>query len=171
MFIFFKNVGIIDSNEVEILAILKAIRIFLSYFIRNLRMESKFSSNAFSWVSSSYQSLWKFHFHSARLSFNLLLSRLVLTMGFFFANCVAGFRAKQGLRVVPLSAHIFVIYWWFGMLLLYLGFFFFSAELSCGCTLFPTNMISLSLPIRKNVLGPGSERSSLDEIYDGKYCC
>ena len=51
LFMFFKYVGICDSNEVEVLAILEALRCFVRYLNDNVIVESD-SSNAVAWVSN-----------------------------------------------------------------------------------------------------------------------
>ena len=60
---FSKSVGVRDSNEVEVLAILEALRIFSRSFMGSLIVESD-SSNAFSWVTSSAVNPWKIQFFS-----------------------------------------------------------------------------------------------------------
>ena len=57
---FYKHVGIKDSNEVEVLAIMKAIRIYSNLFQDSLIGES-YLANATSWVKS-FKSPWKMQF-------------------------------------------------------------------------------------------------------------
>eukprot|EP00268_Persea_americana_P036637 TRINITY_DN3614_c1_g1_i6.p1 TRINITY_DN3614_c1_g1~~TRINITY_DN3614_c1_g1_i6.p1 ORF type:complete len:138 (-),score=27.70 TRINITY_DN3614_c1_g1_i6:344-757(-) len=61
--LFSKHVGCMESNEVEVVANLEAIRIFTSTsFCSRLAVESD-SLNAISWVSSSAMFPWKFQFY------------------------------------------------------------------------------------------------------------
>lgn len=53
--------GVCDSNEVEVLAILEALRCFSSYYHGVLIMESD-SSNVVAGVSNRKASPWKFQF-------------------------------------------------------------------------------------------------------------
>lgn len=58
---FSKHMGIKDSNEVEILAILEALRIFSQSFPNSRTVESD-SSNAISWMNLK-RGPWMMHFH------------------------------------------------------------------------------------------------------------
>lgn len=58
LFIFSKHVGINDSNEVQVLAILKALRILSSAFHDKLNHAKKL--NAILWENSILPSPWKF---------------------------------------------------------------------------------------------------------------
>ena len=71
LFMFSKNVGIKESNEAEVLAILEALRIFSSTFKESLIVESD-SSNAIRWVSKVEGVLGDFNFISVRLMLYLL---------------------------------------------------------------------------------------------------
>ena len=61
IFLFTRNVGMKESNEAEVLAILQALQIFSSSFQGRLIVESD-SSNAISWVTSQSVRSWQFHF-------------------------------------------------------------------------------------------------------------
>ena len=61
LIMFSKHIGVCDSNEAEVLAILEAIHLFSSYCIEALIMKSD-SSNAISWVSKRKVLPWKFQF-------------------------------------------------------------------------------------------------------------
>ena len=56
---FSKHVGVRDSNEAEVLEILKALRLFSTNFGDALIVESD-SSNAIFWVSNGKVFPWKF---------------------------------------------------------------------------------------------------------------
>lgn len=58
--LFSNGVGIGDSNEAEVLAILEAPRIF-SRSLRLIVLSDSY--NAISWVNSSASKPWKLHFH------------------------------------------------------------------------------------------------------------
>lgn len=58
---FSKHVGVCDSNEVEVLAILEALQCFSSYYHGVLIMESDFF-DVVAWVSNRKASPWKFQF-------------------------------------------------------------------------------------------------------------
>lgn len=60
--LFSKHARIVESNEVEVAAILGALRIVLSSSLKRLVVESDFL-NAISWVSSSSKPPWRFHFY------------------------------------------------------------------------------------------------------------
>lgn len=70
MLLLSKHVGITDSNEVEIPAIVEAIRKFSICFGGNSRMESDIS-NAISWVSTLDKCPWNLHFHLSEIMFGL----------------------------------------------------------------------------------------------------
>ena len=57
---FFKHVGIKDSDEVEVLAILEALRIYQTIYQQNVIVESD-SANGISWVKSM-EGPWKMEF-------------------------------------------------------------------------------------------------------------
>lgn len=57
-----KHVGCMESNEVEVVAILEALRLFASSFNSKLEVESD-SLNVISWVSSSHLPPWRFQFY------------------------------------------------------------------------------------------------------------
>ena len=61
--LFSKHVGCMESNEVEVPAILEAIRIFSSTSFHSSLMVESDSLNAISWVSSSTTFPWKFQFY------------------------------------------------------------------------------------------------------------
>lgn len=69
---FSKKMGMKDSNEVEVVAILEALWILSSLFHENLIIKSD-SSNAISWASSLSVDPWKFHFHLVKIKFVFLL--------------------------------------------------------------------------------------------------
>ena len=58
---FFKHVGVCDSNEAEVWAILKTLRCFSKSFHESLIVESD-TSNVVSWVSNRKANPWKFQF-------------------------------------------------------------------------------------------------------------
>eukprot|EP00268_Persea_americana_P056975 TRINITY_DN6784_c0_g1_i2.p2 TRINITY_DN6784_c0_g1~~TRINITY_DN6784_c0_g1_i2.p2 ORF type:complete len:105 (-),score=19.94 TRINITY_DN6784_c0_g1_i2:1073-1387(-) len=58
---FSKYIGIKDSNEGEVLAILEALRICFSNNFHSIVVESN-SLNAISWMSCLEEDLWKFQF-------------------------------------------------------------------------------------------------------------
>lgn len=58
---FSKGVGVRVSNEVEVLVILEAMRIYSRSFLENSIMESD-SFNAISWVANEGHRLWKLLF-------------------------------------------------------------------------------------------------------------
>ena len=60
LLMFSKHVGVRDSNKVELLAILEALRCFSRFFHGSFIVESD-SSNVISWVSKRKVTLWKFH--------------------------------------------------------------------------------------------------------------
>lgn len=60
---FLKNVGIKDSNEVEVLTILEALRIYVWLFMGRLLVESDYA-NAIHWISKVEGDLCKLHFFS-----------------------------------------------------------------------------------------------------------
>lgn len=68
---FSKNVGMKDSNEVEVVAILEALWILSSSFHENLIIKSD-SSNAIFWESSLSADPWKFHFYLGKIKFVFL---------------------------------------------------------------------------------------------------
>lgn len=60
--IFSKNVGCMESNEAEVLAILEGLQIFASFSFPKLLVESD-SMNVVSWVSSITLPPWGFKFY------------------------------------------------------------------------------------------------------------
>ena len=62
LFMFSKHVGVCDSNEIEVFAILEALRCLARNFLGHLIVESD-SSNAMDWVSNWKPKPWKFQFH------------------------------------------------------------------------------------------------------------
>ena len=94
---FSKNVGICDSNEAEVLAILEGLRLFARTYIGSLLVESD-SSNAITWVSNKKDFPWKFQFHFneiRELSATLNVSFLHEVRS---ANSIADALAKQGVE-------------------------------------------------------------------------
>ena len=62
LIMFSKHIGVCDSNIAEVLAILKALRLFPRDCSEALIVESDFS-NAVAWVSNRKTFPWKFQFH------------------------------------------------------------------------------------------------------------
>lgn len=88
---FSNGIGVRDSNEAEVLAILKAMRIFSSSFQGCLIMESD-SSSSMSWVSHTESRPWKLHscfnkimsfFLDSMRSFIMWLDQLIVLRMFF----------------------------------------------------------------------------------------
>ena len=102
--LFFKGVGVRDSNEAGVLAILEALRIFSRLLQGSLIVESD-SFNAISWVSINISKPWKLQF-----AFNEIKVWLLLLVPLFFMflgrlNRFADALAKQGVtRVIPWEA-------------------------------------------------------------------
>lgn len=61
LYMFLKNVGIKDSNDVEVLVILEALMIYVWLFRGRLLVESD-SANAIHLISKVEGGLWKLHF-------------------------------------------------------------------------------------------------------------
>ena len=61
-------IGVKDSNEAEIFAILEALRVYKVLFNHPLIVESD-SLNAISWVANSAKSLWRFYFYLNEIKF------------------------------------------------------------------------------------------------------
>ena len=62
LLMFFKNVGVCNSNVAEVLAILEGLTLFSTIYSGALLMESG-SSNAIAWVPNKKANLWRFQFH------------------------------------------------------------------------------------------------------------
>lgn len=62
LFIFSMFIGVRDTNDVEILAILEAIRIYVSSFQESLIVESDYS-NAISWNLGVVEGPWKVQYY------------------------------------------------------------------------------------------------------------
>lgn len=88
---FSKHVGVRDSNEAKVLAILEALRLLSRYFMEVLIMESD-SSNAIAWVSNRRVSPWRFQFH-----FNEIRVLLLIVV-FHHNNSMTDVLAKQGVE-------------------------------------------------------------------------
>ena len=92
---FSKSVRIRDSNDSEVLAILKALRIFLASFHGPLVVESD-SANEVGWLLKPDSRPWKFQFHFNELK--KISSSLVVSSGHVMrnANSMVDTLAKQG---------------------------------------------------------------------------
>ena len=95
LLMFPKSVGIRDSNEVEVLAILEAFQIFLASFHGPLVVESD-STNVVGWLLKPDSRPWKFQFHFNTLK--KISASLVVSFAHVIrrANSMADALAKQG---------------------------------------------------------------------------
>ena len=123
--LFSKSVGIRDSNDAEVLAILEALPIFLSSFHGPLLAESD-STNAVGWLLKPNSRPWKFQFHFNEMK--KISSSLVVSFGHVMrhANSMADTLAKQGvdrasprvdqcnLLVLGVVLFEFFSLWWVG---------------------------------------------------------
>ena len=89
---FSKNVGIKESNEAKVLAILEALRIFSFTLKENLIVESD-SSNAIRWASKAERGPWRlqYYFNEIKaLSFSIKVSLShIYRSANFMANSLA----------------------------------------------------------------------------------
>eukprot|EP00268_Persea_americana_P021089 TRINITY_DN21101_c0_g1_i1.p1 TRINITY_DN21101_c0_g1~~TRINITY_DN21101_c0_g1_i1.p1 ORF type:complete len:199 (+),score=31.91 TRINITY_DN21101_c0_g1_i1:157-753(+) len=95
--LFSKSVGVRDSNEAEVLAILEALRILSSSFQGCLIVESD-SSNGISWVARSMVKPWKFQIFLNGIkglasSLSVVFSHVIRS-----ANGLVDSLAKQGVQ-------------------------------------------------------------------------
>ncbi|XXG44210.1 hypothetical protein AAC387_Pa01g4073 [Persea americana] len=96
LLMFSKKVGIKESNETEVLAILEALRLFFSSFREKLLAES----------DSSNEGPWRFHFLSAEIKSLSSQGYVEFRHVRRLANAMADSIAKQGVdRVTPLIAY------------------------------------------------------------------
>lgn len=72
---FSKHVGLMESNEAEILTTLEALQTFVSHFQGNLVVKSD-SLNVSYWASSSIASPWWFHFYLTEIKSSSLLTHV-----------------------------------------------------------------------------------------------
>ena len=106
LFMFSKNVGIKESNEAKVLAILEALRIFSFTLKENLIVESD-SSNAIRWVSKVERGPWRFQYYLNEIK--ALSSSIKVSFSHICrsADGMVNSLAKQGVhRVVLLVAPI-----------------------------------------------------------------
>ena len=94
--LFSKHVGCMESNEVDVLAILEAIRIFSSASFQSSFVVQSDSLNAISWVSSSTTFPWKSQFYMNEIRALLSLIQVGFKHVGRSANCFANSLAKQG---------------------------------------------------------------------------
>ena len=101
LFMFSKNVGICDSNEADVLAILEALYYFKRYFHGALILESG-PSNAIAWVSNRKINPWKLQFLFNEIRVLSASFSVVFRHELRSANSFANALAKQGVeRVSP----------------------------------------------------------------------
>ena len=89
--------GVCDSNEVEVLVILEALRYF-SRFVNGVLVVESDSSNAVAWVSNRKVNPWKFQFlfnEIRELSSNI---NVVFLHVLRLANSITDALAKQGVE-------------------------------------------------------------------------
>ena len=81
IFMFSKHVGICDSNEAEVLAILEALRCFSRNILGDLIVESD-SSNAITWTSKKRSTLRNFNSYLMKsgLYLYVLMSSFILSL-------------------------------------------------------------------------------------------
>lgn len=91
---FSKHVGIRDSNEVDVLAILEALCIYMNSYQCRLIVERD-SSSAITWVNS-FRGLWKMQFYFNATGLLPLTSQVSFQYISGSANSMADFLAKQG---------------------------------------------------------------------------
>ena len=94
--LFSKHVGCMESNEVEVLAILEAIRIFSYFYFHSSLVVKSDSLIAMSWVSSSSMFPWKFQFYMNEIRALSPMIQVVLKHVGRSANGFADSLAKQG---------------------------------------------------------------------------
>eukprot|EP00268_Persea_americana_P044027 TRINITY_DN44462_c0_g1_i1.p1 TRINITY_DN44462_c0_g1~~TRINITY_DN44462_c0_g1_i1.p1 ORF type:complete len:100 (+),score=16.34 TRINITY_DN44462_c0_g1_i1:64-363(+) len=93
---FFKYVGVRDSNEAEVLVILEALWCFSRMFRGSLIVESD-SSNTIAWVSNRKANPWKFKFLFNEIQALSSSINVVFCHELISANHMADALAKQGI--------------------------------------------------------------------------
>ena len=100
LFMFSKHVGLHDSNEAEVLAILEALWWFSRNFNGSLVVESD-SSNAIAWLSNQKANPWKFHF-----LFNEIRTHVIFRHEYRWANSMDDVLIKQRVGLFPWEGFI-----------------------------------------------------------------
>lgn len=106
----FEHEGILDCNEAEVLAIMKALWIFSVLFQGMLVVESD-SSNVAGWVSKSQSRPWKFQFCFSEIKESSSTLNVVFHCD-RMVNRMADALAKQGENIIsPWASYIMLLFW------------------------------------------------------------